>query len=119
MTRDDEELAGLEGSECHWRRTREAMERLGTLQSTGVAATSCCVQHWGYSDYLLLIYALLQEMMRESVREEGDQGLVMQGLGLAGEVSVFLLHEKEQPAGYWVELGVRLYMGCGMVRKER
>ncbi len=34
VTRDDEELAGLEGSEWHWRRTREAMERLGTLQST-------------------------------------------------------------------------------------
>ena len=30
---------------------------------------------------------------------------------------MFLLHEKEQSAGYWLELGVRLYMQCGMVWK--
>ncbi len=36
---------------------------------------------------------------------------------MVGEVSVFLLHEKEQSAGYWVEPGVRLYMQCGMVWK--
>ena len=30
VTRDDEVLAGLEGCERHWQRTREAMERLGT-----------------------------------------------------------------------------------------
>ena len=31
--------------------------------------------------------------------------------------SVFLLHEKEQPASYWVELAARLYKRCWMIWK--
>ena len=33
VTRDDEELAGLEGSEWHWRRTQEAMDDWGPYKT--------------------------------------------------------------------------------------
>ena len=68
-------------------------------------------------DYLLLINAVSEEMMQEAVREESDARLVLRGLGTMAGPSVFLLHEKEQPAGYWVEVAARLYRQCGMIRK--
>lgn len=91
------------------------MERLGVqgVQLWTAEDTVKCAQVGLDSDFIDLVDAVSEEMMKEAVRSEGGD-LTLVGYGSVALPSIFLETRAARAPEYWVQIGSRLFESCGI-----